>query len=243
VKGALVHPCSNIRDIAPAANPLLASRLRAPGVAALLACLGVFAVSAGAAMAAKAEAYPKGLAGPSARVNPLLLNSPGYVPPNDPESLSVVIGRRLNAPVVSSSFTGGHRSLDALGRAICTGIHHADRNGLGLLCITEEEFTHILWREFPQSRPATGATAEEAWYLLWQRNHGGISRALGGFAGQDLQFVRWDRGDTVATYRNFRLHNGLTLVVMDEQGRERRLDIVRSVAERRGAYKLYSLRD
>jgi hypothetical protein len=224
-------PCTDIRD----------SRRRKHRALAWLT-LAALAAPVATAVAAK-ENYPQGLTGPSANVNPMLLNSPGYVPPNDPESLSVVIGRRLNAPLVSKPFTGGRPSLDELGRAICRGLHREDRDYLGLLCVREDEFTDIMWREFPHSRPATGATAAEAWYLLAQRNHGGISRALGDYAGQHLQFVRWERGDTVALYRNFRLHNGLTLVVTDESGALQKLDVVRSVAERKGVFKLYSLHD
>ena len=217
------------------------TRRRARRALAWLTCAAL-AAPAASAVAAK-ETYPKGIAGPSASVNPMLLHSPGYVPPNDPESLSVAIGRRLNAPQVSKPFSGGRPSMDDLGRAICNGLRHEDRDYLGGLCIREDEFTDILWREFPQSRPATGATAGEAWYLLAQRNHGGISRALGDHAGQHLQFVRWERADTVALYRNFRLHNGLTLVVTDEAGAEQTLDVVRAIAERRGVFKLYSLHD
>jgi hypothetical protein len=228
-------PCSHTRDAR--------RRTRAVRAAALIASAGWLAACATGVLAARPETYPPGLSGPSASVNPMLLNSPGYVPPSDPESLSVVVGRRLNAPLVSMPFSGGRAGIDELGRAICQGLHHEDRDFLHRLCVREDEFTGIMWREFPQSRPATGATAGEAWYLLGQRNHGGISRALGDYAGQDLRFVRWERADTIAVYRNFRLHNGLTMVVTDERGAEQRLDVVRSIAERKGVFKLYSLHD
>jgi hypothetical protein len=133
--------------------------------------------------------------------------------------------------------------MEALGRAILWALHHADRDSLRRLCVDEGEFARILWREFPQSRPATGLRWEDAYYLLFQRNLGGISRAIGEHGGRPLQFVRWDRADTVARYRNFRMHNGLALVVRDENGAEERLDLVRAAVERKGRYKLYALRD
>jgi len=44
-------------------------------------------------------------------------DSPGWYPSVDPESMSVVAGRRLNAPRVSTPFHGGARSLDDLPQA------------------------------------------------------------------------------------------------------------------------------
>ena len=195
------------------------------------------------AISAPADAKASSAVGPTATVNPMLKNAPGYHPPADPESMSVAIGRRLNAPAVKAAFHGGTRSLDDLGRAVCWALHHTNRDSLTRLCVTEDEFDRIMWREFPQSRPATGLTVEDAWLLLGNRNTGGISRALQDHAGRHVRFVRWERDEAVATYRNFRLHHRLTLVVLNEQGAEERLDVVRSVAERRGVFKLYSMKD
>lgn len=209
-------------------------------VRAITMCL-VFAIIAtfGAPPAAMA-ASPSG---PTATVNPMLKNAPGYHPPADPESMSVVVGRRTNAPTVKARFDGGTRSLDDLGRAVCRALHHSNRDTLLRLCVTGQEFERIMWREFPQSRPATGLLADDAWLLLANRNTGGISRAFQDHSGRHLRFLRWERGKAATAYRNFRLHEQLTLVALNEEGAEERLDVVRAVAERRGAFKLYSLKD
>src|SRR5690242_3303186 len=55
---------------------------------------------------------------------------PGYVPPNDPESSSVRIGRRVNAPLVSRPFTGGARSLEELGRKVCHALDYESADSL-----------------------------------------------------------------------------------------------------------------
>ena len=201
-------------------------------VVALIAC-PVF----GAAGPAKADV------GPTSKVNPALKAAPGYHPPADPESMSVTRGRRLNAPAVKALFTGGTRSLDELGRAVCRALHHSDRDTLIRLCVTSDEFERIMWREFPNSRPATGYQVEDAWLLLANRNTGGIARALQDHAGRHLRFVRWERGEPVDVYRNFRLHSKLTLVVLNDEGLEERVDVVRAIAERRGMFKLYSMKD
>ncbi len=200
----------------------------------------VFALVAGPAAAAGPNSSP---AGPTSTVNPMLKASPGYHPPADPESMSVVIGRRTNAPAVKALFHGGTRSLDDLGRAVCRALHHSDRDTLLRLCVTAEEFERIMWREFPQSRPATGIQSEDAWLLLDNRNTGGVSRALQDHAGRHVRFVRWERAKVATAYRNFRLHEGLTLVALNDEGIEERLDMVRAVAERRGVFKLYSMKD
>ncbi len=176
-------------------------------------------------------------------VNPALRNAAGYRPLADPESASVRLGRRVEAPLVSMRFSDGATSLEHLGRMLVHAIHHTSPDSLRRLCLTRDEFTGILWREFPESRPATGLTAEDGWFLLDARLRGGGSKILNELGGQHLEFLRWERSGASRTYRNFRLHNGMVLVVRDEQGREQRLVHVRAIAERRGVFKIQSLQD
>jgi hypothetical protein len=168
---------------------------------------------------------------------------PGYYPPADPESASVRIGRRRNAPLVRMPFHGGARTLDELGRAICWAAHHSSEDTLWKLTVDEQEFRTIMWREFPNSRPITGITADEAWSVGWVRYASGIRRFMDEQGGRQLQYVRFERADTVAAYKNFRLHNGLTLVVKGPEGREERLDFIRAAAERKGRFKIQGVRD
>ena len=172
-----------------------------------------------------------------------IADSPGYVPAVDPESLSVVIGRRLNAPLVGRRFAGGAHSLDDLGRAVCRALHRGDADSLLALCVREDEFRDILWREFPQSRPATGLTWQDGWMALFARLNGGCRGAIGDFGGRPYEFLRFERSETTACYRNFKLHNGLILVARIEGGDIERFAWLRSVAERKGAFKIYSVRD
>jgi hypothetical protein len=176
-------------------------------------------------------------------INPALKNAPGYVPLFDPESASVKLGRRTNAPLVSMRFSDGARSMEHLGRMIVHAVHHTSPDSLRRLCITGDEFSGIMWREMPHSRPVTGIKVEDSWMLLQARLHGGVSKLLNEHAGEHLEFVRWERTDTTMLFRNFKLHNGTVLVVRDEQGREQRLTHVRAVAERMGQFKIQSMRD
>ena len=160
----------------------------------------------------------------------------------DPESVSVVLGRRTNAPLVSRPLRGGARSLEALGQAVCGALHASDADSLMRLCVTDEEFRDILWREFPQSRPVTGLQWEDGWRVLDVRLRSGtraVSQELGGHVYEFLRF----EADSIADYRNFRLHSRLTMVVRDDAGQVQRWNWLRAVVERKGRFKIYSTRD
>ncbi len=179
---------------------------------------------------------------PAATPRSVLTGEPGYVAPVDPDSGAVRTGRRA-AGDVAQRFKGGSPSLDALARTILLAAAKGDRKRLSGLCLTHDEFAAILWPEFPQGRPVTGATANDGWYFLERRNLGGVSRLLGDWQGRALTLVRIERAGPAERYRNFRLHRGLTIVAREAGGREVRIDDLRTVAERKGVYKIYSMRD
>ena len=167
---------------------------------------------------------------------------PGYYPPSDPESSSVRIGRRVRAPLVSQRFTGGARSLDELGRKVCHALDYESADTLFSLTVNEDEFRDILWPEFPMSRPATGITWKDGWLFLYGRLHQGSAIAIRDHGGHVYQFVRFDR-DSTMHYNNFKLHNGLVLVAKDDEGKIQQFRWLRSVAERKGRFKIYSMSD
>jgi hypothetical protein len=173
--------------------------------------------------------------------------SPGWYPSVDPESMSVLLGRRANAPLVRTLFTGGTRSMKEMGQAVCRMLHHNAADSLFTLCVTESEFRDILWREFPSSRPATGLTWEDAWRTLYTRLLSGTRDATGDYGGRYYEFVRWESAkpskDTVSVYKNFKLHNGLLLVARRDDGQIERMHWLRSIAERKGRFKIYSTTD
>lgn len=172
-----------------------------------------------------------------------VMQEPGYYPPVDPESSSVRIGRRLNAPYVKKDFIGGARSLEELGRRVCHALDYNLSDSLLVLCVHEDEFRDIMWREFPQSRPATGVKWQDGWMFLWGRLHGGSVSAMKEYGGHRYQFVRFDRYDSTAHFRNFKLHNGLVLIAKGEDGQMQRFTWLRSAVERKGSFKIYSMKD
>ena len=201
----------------------------------------VAAICALAALLARAHPSAASVAPPGPR--PDVRHTPGYVPLVDPDSAAERLGRRPNAPLVSMPFHGGARSLDALGRAVCGALHGDTPDSLLRLCVDEREFRDILWPEFPQSRPATGLRWEDAWPVLWGRLNGGSVSATRELGSHVYTLLRVERTAATRQFRNFRLHEGLVLVVKDDEGREQRFDWIRAVAERQGRYKIYSMRD
>ena len=185
----------------------------------------------------KPGAVPAGPA-PAASVRDL----PGWYPADDPESLAVVRGRRDAAPV-AMPFTGGAPDLDSLGRAVVAALNAGSRDSLWRLCVTEQEFGTILWPEFPESRPATRATAEDGWFFLSRRLNAGVTALVREHGSQGLAFVRLEHPGAPREYRNFRLHDGIRLVVRRPGGAEEPIEVVRTVAERRGRFKIYSTDD
>lgn len=142
---------------------------------------------------------------------PSVKDSPGYVPLVDPESSAVRLGRRTNAPLVSKRFRGGAASLTELGRSVCWGLQHAQTDSLLNLCVTDGEFRDILWREFPQSRPAMGVQWEDAWKVLYARQRAGVSHAKRDYGNHWYQLVSV-KADSVSRFKNFTLHSGVTIV-------------------------------
>src|SRR5215831_15271794 len=171
-----------------------------------------------------------------------LKNHPDYWRPHDPESLSVVLGRRLNAPLVQMRFTNGARSLDDIGRRVCRALHRPDYDSLWTLCVSDSEFRVILWPEFPQSRPATGLTWVDAWTILLARMHAGCSHATRDYGGHVYEFNGFI-ADSVAHYKNFTLYSRLHMNVRDDEKQAQEWTWIKAIAERKGSFKIYSTQD
>lgn len=209
----------------------------------LVFAVGVFVFMACARVSgARGDATGAPSAGPPPYVSSVR-DSPGYTPLVDPESSSVARGRRLHAPRVRQPFVGGTKSLNDLGRAVCSTLQHDDTDSLLRLCVTDGEFRDILWREFPQSRPAVGLTWMDAWRILYARQHAGCMHAVRDYGGRPCEFVRFELPDSTLVCRNFTLHSRLRMVVKNEQGQLETWQWLRAAVERHGRWKIYSTDD
>ena len=171
-----------------------------------------------------------------------LVGRPGYYPPDDPESLSVLTGRR-EAPAVDLELSGGEASLEALGRAVVAAVTESNQSALDGLRVTKHEFRVICWPEFPESRPITSITLDDAWMMAAAKSHAGSSRAAGTYGGRNLELVNMEIPRPFA-YRNFTRYSGLVLVARDRNsGEVLRLTFAPSVIERHGQFKVLMYRD
>lgn len=171
-----------------------------------------------------------------------LERSPGYFPPDDPESASVVTGRR-EAKAVDLPFSGGASTREDLAQMLLAALNARDEKAFHALRVTREEFAAILWPEFPESRPITNITADDAWGMAIAQSVAGAGRAVGQYGGRDLTLLRVEVGSTMP-YRNFVLYRDVALVVRDRAtGIESRLRFAPSFVERQGRVKALIFRD
>jgi hypothetical protein len=144
---------------------------------------------------------------------------------------------------VDLEFTGGATSLRSLGEMIVAALNSRDEAGLHALRVTRREFEVILWREFPESRPVTNITADDAWEMSLAQSAAGAGRAIGLYGGRDLELLAVESRSTHG-YRNFTLYRGVGLLVRERgTGEEHRLAIAPSVADRRGRFKALLFKD
>ncbi len=178
----------------------------------------------------------------SSRPRSPLERSPGYYPPDDPESMSVITGRR-DAPLVDLDLAGGASSKRDLAMMLLAGLNARDERALHALRITRKEFEVILWPEFPESRPVTNITAEDAWEMSIAQSVSGAGRAIGGYGARQLELVRVEC-DPPTPYKNFTLHRGVTIVARDQNsGETERMRFAPTFVERHGRYKVLTFKD
>jgi hypothetical protein len=165
-----------------------------------------------------------------------LNRSPGYYPPDDPESLSVITGRR-DAPAVALELSGGALSLEDFARLLLAGLQARDERAIHALRVTRREFDLILWPEFPESRPITRITSQDAWDLSEPTSRTGVARSVGLYGGRQLSLVRVTASRREA-FRNFTLHREVTIEARDAgDGSIARIRFASTVVERRGRFK------
>jgi hypothetical protein len=110
------------------------------------------------------------------------------------------------------------------------------------MAVTEHDFESILWPEFPQSRPAAGVPVNEAWDFVHRQHIASFNRTTGELHGRGLRVARVTV-EKVTNYTNFKLHDGVQVTLVDAAGNAIPFDMIETVAECRGRFKLYSTRD
>lgn len=171
------------------------------------------------------------------RVVPSYVNSPGYVRPADPESLSEWTGKR-EVGSISEQLLFAAPSAESLAAAVVEAVREQSELKLRRLLVLREEFEMILWPEFPASRPFSNITAGDAWGNHMGHAMGGISEGLSQRDGGELRFHRVMARGTMR-YTNFSLVDGVVIHAVDGEGREVIFDFATTFVERNGRWKVY----
>jgi hypothetical protein len=171
-------------------------------------------------------------------------NSPGDKLPYDPEWRSIRTGKREVA-VHDRTFTqGGSTSLDALAEDYIFGLNQADEGVIKDLRVTREDFSSILWPEFPQSRPAVHIPEDESWFFELSHLTEGLKKTLAATKGRKLK-LEAVQVLSVKEFTNFRILE-VQITAQDETSGESVTitgDKGGTVAERLGRYKFYLFRN
>ena len=118
-----------------------------------------------------------------------------------------------------------------------------DARALHALRVTRKEFERILWPEFPESRPVTNISADDAWEPAQAGSLSGAERAIGSYGGRTLELLRVESAATVS-YRNFTLHRGMSILGKDvASGEVFTMRFASSFVERGGRFKVLLYRD
>jgi hypothetical protein len=171
-----------------------------------------------------------------------LEGKPGYYPPDDPEFDALLRGRR-EVGEIDAFLKDGMPSAESLARAILEAVEAGDARQLSRLRIDFEEFSRILWPEFPQSRPVTHAEAEDAWGFLHRECSEGISRGLQDWGGMKLDFQRLSFSIGLGRYTNFDLYQGVQIHVVTCAGAAAVVDFAHTFVAQDGVWKVYICKD
>jgi hypothetical protein len=139
--------------------------------------------------------------------------------------------------------SGGASSERGLVALLLAALSARDANALQALRVTKPEFATIFWPEFPESRPVTHITVDDAWEFQITQNASGANRALSGFGGKQLEFIRVDH-DPPVPYTNFTMYSNVRIVSRDTStGEEVVLRFAPSFVERHGRFKVLVYKD
>lgn len=174
-----------------------------------------------------------------------MLRHPAYAPsgsptPYDPEWRSFVTGRREVALHDRALSPGGAASLDDLGEEFVVAARNQAEESLAEIRITRDDFTDLLWPEFPQSRPYVHIPVDEAWFFEAAKLHEGAVSAQNMAKGRAL-VLEGVQTTRVLEFTNFRMHV-VSILAKDEKGGES-VDLTgeegATVIECRGRFKFY----
>ena len=149
------------------------------------------------------------------------------------------VAASLEAPPLGSTFG----SIDELAVAVLDGIQHGRGQALWGLALTKEEFRDVVYPVLPASRPERNTSMEYVWGDLEHKSSASLSATLAEHEGRRYELVRVEfvaPAQRQRDYGAFRMHRDTRVVVRRDDGSELSLDLLGSVIERNGRFKVFS---
>ena len=130
-------------------------------------------------------------------------------------------------------------SADVLATALLDALARADRPRLEALALTAQEFRDHVWPDLPAARPERNLPFSYVWGDLHQKSNLRLSETLEQHGGKRYQ-LRGTRFGGETRYKNYLVHRGSTLDVVDAAGTAISLAVCGSFLEKDGVWKVFS---
>ncbi len=134
------------------------------------------------------------------------------------------------------------RSADSpqdLVRRFLEVLAEGDRNEIRGFELTRQEFEQHVYPRLPASRPSANMSVDFLWKQTQLRSLGGLSKTMS-HAGRKYDLNAVSFADGRKSYGTFQIHRDARLLITDEEGRQRELNLFGSIMEMNGEFKIYS---
>jgi hypothetical protein len=139
-----------------------------------------------------------------------------------------------------SGMNNAQFSLEELSQEVLVKLYEKDIKSLENLAVTREEFKKHVWPEMQWSKPEVNMPFDYYWKDIHQKSTWALRKALVEYGGENYNLIRVYFAKGVRKYKNFRLHRDTRLIVKNKTGEEKELNILGSILEMNGSYKILS---
>lgn len=150
----------------------------------------------------------------------------------------------VKTPLIEiTELSSGKNSVDSLMISLVDALNQSDTNRVRLLFITEAEHNQLLGSEFALHYPSvTKESLPSLWENLSLKSQKGLLKLMGTYAGKNYQFVSVRFSESDEKYQTYMLHQGTVLILRDAAKNEIGINLLGSVVERNGTFKILSIR-
>ncbi len=144
-------------------------------------------------------------------------------------------------PVSGPGLTNAGASMKDLCARMLDALHQKDRETLRAISITEEEYRHIIWPQLPISKIKQWQSRYDfVWGQHMMKSGSCLEDLLVGYGGKHYSLVDVRIVEDVTDYEDYRVHRDARVIVTDDTGRKRELNLFGSIVEMHGQYKIMS---